>query len=115
MAEWVYDKSGKATIILDDDCFRNSNGQVIAWISGTNIYSLQGKHIGWFEHGVIRDSNNSAIGFIKNCGSLPSRPGLGGTPGMPGFSGRPGRPGFAGTPGKPGKGGWSNHALNSYF
>ena len=66
--------------------------------------------------GVIYDSNNKALGFLRNAtGHLPSRPGLGGTPGTPGFSGRPGRPGFSGVPGKPGRGGWSQEDLDAYF
>lgn len=115
MADWIYSKNGQATIILDKDCFRSNHGQVIAWVKGEHIYSLNGQHVGWFE-GVVYDSNNKALGFIRNCtGYLPSRPGIGGSPGIPGFGGRPGRPGFSGVPGKPGRGGWSQSDLSTYF
>ncbi|MCT7473463.1 hypothetical protein N5T11_09710 [Aliarcobacter cryaerophilus] len=80
------------------------------------MYSLQGRHIGWFEDGVLYDNQNKALGFLRNStGYLPSRPGMSGTPGMPGFSGRPGRPGLSGTPGKPGRSGWSSNDLANYF
>lgn len=117
MAEWAYGRNGRATIIVDNDCFRNSRGQVIAWINGINLYSLRGQHIGWYEKGIIYDNNNSVIGFIRNrTGHLPSTPGIGGTPGTPGFSGKPGKPGLSGVPGRPGHGGWSmNNDLDSYF
>lgn len=116
MAEWVFNKNGHATIIFDSDCLRSNNGSVTAWISGENVYSLSGKHKGWFVDGVLSDSNNMVIGFLRDCrGLLPSRPGLGGCPGMPGFAGRPGRAGFCGVPGKPGRGGWSNEDLASYY
>ena len=116
MAEWMFDGRGTASLILDENKIRNSRGQVVGWINGSNVYSLIGNHIGWFEAGVIYDSNNSALAFTRNrTGSLPSVPGIGGTPGMPGFSGTPGRPGFSGTPGKPGRGGWSRNNASTYF
>ena len=116
MSDWIFDRRGHATLILDSDCIRDSNGQVIAWISGANVYTLQGSHCGWLEAGVLADSSNQVLGFIRSAtGHLPSRPGIGGTPGTPGFAGRPGRPGFSGTPGRPGRGGWSNNDLASYF
>lgn len=116
MADWIFDRHGRATLILDSDCIRNSRGQVVAWISGDNVYTLQGRHCGWLEDGVLADSHNRVLGFLRNAtGHLPSRPGIGGTPGTPGFAGRPGRPGLSGTPGKPGRGGWSNEDLAAYL
>jgi len=116
MADWIFDANGNATIILDNDCFRDNYGRVIAWIDGNNVYSLNGYHIGWFEKGILYDSNNDVLGFLRNrTGHLPSIPGIGGTPGMPGFSGKPGKPGRSGTPGRPGYGGWSNENLRTYF
>ena len=112
----MFDRNGKATLILDDNKFRSNRGNVIGWINGSNVYSLNGNHVGWFDGGVIYDSNNCALAFTRNrTGSLPSVPGIGGTPGMPGFFGTPGRPGFSGTPGKPGQGGWSRHYADGYF
>jgi len=116
MTQWIFDRNGRATLILDSDCFRNNRGQVVAWISGTNVYTLNGRHCAWFEDGVLTDSHNRVLGFLRNAtGHLPSRPGIGGTPGTLGFAGRPGRPGFSGTPGRPGRGGWSTEDLQTYF
>lgn len=116
MANWLFDKGGSASLILDGDLVRSSRGVVVGWVVGSNVYSLNGKHLGWFEGGVIYDSHNCALAFSRNrTGTLPSVPGLGGTPGMPGFSGVPGRPGFSGTPGMPGRGGWSKHNAAEYF
>ena len=81
-----------------------------------NVYSLNGKHIGWFEDGVLYDSNNNAIAFLRDAsGYLPGRPGTSGVPGIPGIPGRPGKSGFSGTPGRPGKGGWSNKTIKQMF
>lgn len=116
MANWVFDKHGQPQLIYDSDCLRDGRGRVCAWLSGSNVYSTHGSHVGWFEQGVLCDSHNRALGFLANAvGSTPGRPGLSGTPGMPGFAGRPGRPGLAGTPGPPGRGGWSTHDLHLYF
>jgi len=116
MAEWVFDKNGRTKIILDEFCFRDSMGRVVSWKNNFNVYNLRGQHIGWYENGVLFDSKNRVLGFIRTrTGYIPSSPGLCGTPGMPGFSGIPGRPGFSGTPGKPGRGGWSKYDLESYF
>ena len=116
MADWIYGSNGQANIIHDNDCFRNKGGQVIAWINRNSVYSLSGLHVGWFDDGVLYDSDNNVIGFLRDCtGGLPSRPGIGGTPGTPGFCGRPGRPGLRGVPGRPGRGGWSTKNLANYF
>jgi len=115
MNNWIFNRNGRASAILDSDCIRSSHGQVIAWISGNNVYTLQGKHCGWFEEAVLYDSHNRVLGFLQNATNLSSRPGMGGIPGTPGFAGRPGRPGFSGTPGRPGYGGWSNEDLGTYF
>ena len=116
MAEWVFDRNGCPTLILDSDCIRNSRGQVLAWIYNNSVYTMQGRHVGWFENGVLSDSRNQVLGFTRNAtGPTPGRPGLSGTPGMPGFAGRPGRPGLAGAPGRPGRGGWSLENITAYF
>jgi len=116
MAEWLFDRNGRPRIILDAEKIRSRQGKVIAWISRNSVYSLQGRHLGWFEGGVVSDSGNCPIAFSRNrTAGLPSAPGMSGTPGMPGFSGVPGRPGLAGTPGRPGRGGWSRLDVEEYF
>ncbi|WP_460535989.1 collagen-like triple helix repeat-containing protein [Giesbergeria giesbergeri] len=112
----MFDRYGKPCVIWDDTKIRDRHGKVIAWLSGDNVYSLKGDHIGWFDHGVIFDSTNSALAFSRNrTTGLPSVPGLSGTPGMPGFAGTPGRPGYSGTPGRPGSRGWSNQNPTAYL
>lgn len=116
MAEWLFDRNGRARLLKDGDCFRNDRGSVVAWISGINVYCLGGQHVGWFDGGVLYDSKNRALGFGRDAtGYLPYRPGLAGVPGIPGFAGRLGRPGFSGAPGQPGFGGWSDKDLSGYF
>jgi hypothetical protein len=116
MVDWIYGSEGNATLIFDHDCIRNNHGQVVAWIKNIHVYNLNGHHVGWFEKGVLYDSNNDVLGFTRNrTGHLPSIPGISGIPGTPGFAGKPGRPGFSGIPGRPGFSGWSNKDLSTYF
>ncbi|HJZ41832.1 MAG TPA: hypothetical protein VJ203_15800 [Bacteroidales bacterium] len=116
MPEWIFNHIGRASLIYDKDCIRNNNGKVIAWIKDKCVFSLSGRHKGWFESGIFYDSNNRVIGFLlKATGHLPSSPGTSGTPGMPSFYGHPGRPAFSGIPGRPGYSGWSTYAFEQYF
>lgn len=48
MAEWLFDRNGRPRIILDAEKIRSRQGKVIAWISRNSVYSLQGRHRGWF-------------------------------------------------------------------
>ena len=116
MAEWIYNRNGKATAIDCCDCVYDSEGHFRLWISGNNLYNMQGHHVGWVDGGVFYDRNNRVIGFIRNyTGYIPSLPGMGGTPGMPGLGGRPGRPTFSLVPGRPGCSGWSDVLLEDYI
>jgi len=116
MGNWIFGRNGKATLLFDSDCIRKNKGQVIAWISGVNLYALNGKHIGWFENGVLYDSQNEVLAFTNDASEyLPSFLGISGTPGIPGFAGKPRRPGFSGVPGRPGIDGWSQNNLETYF
>lgn len=66
MTNWIYDSTGNATMIFENDYIRNNHGQVIAWINSINVYNLIGNHVGWFEKGVLYGSNNEVLGFIRN-------------------------------------------------
>jgi hypothetical protein len=78
MAEWLFDRGGRARILHDSDKLRNNQGQVIAWISENNVYCLRGRHVGWFEGGVVFDSRNCPIVARNRTIGLPSVPGIGG-------------------------------------
>lgn len=115
--EWLYNKNGQAKLFAYEDRFISSRGENLAWIYNENVYNIKnGKHVGWFEKGVLYDKDNKAIAFTRDCkGYLPYYPGLCGIPGTPGIPGKPGRPGFAGMPVRPGYGGWSNRNIEDYF
>ena len=74
-----------------------------------------GKHIGWYESGIVYDFDNKILAFERNAKGLPYYPSLCGTPCFPGIPGKPGRPCFSGIPGRPGNRGFSNQDVLEYF
>lgn len=116
MSDWLYNQQGKPILIYDGTNIRDAKGNLITWISGKNVYSLNAQHIGWFEGGVIYDSKNKALVFLPDAtGHLPYKPGLYGACGIPGLTGVSGRPGFPGAPGRPGFSGWSDEDPLAYL
>ena len=114
--EPVYGKNGLVVGWLDAEDILDLDGRYRALVRNGNIYSYQdGSHVGWFEDGVLWDSNFTAVGFLTSTTSGLALPGRGGTPGRPGRAGRPGRPGLAGVPGRPGRSNaWSTHSWESW-
>jgi hypothetical protein len=76
MTEWLFDRHGSPRLILDDDCVRSASGGVIAWISGDGLFSLTGRHIGWYEDGVIYD-RHTALSDLLTMRPVTCRAGLG--------------------------------------
>lgn len=115
--EWVYDKTGRCELIFDDDCFKNSRGEVVAWINDDKVYSRGGRHKGWFDDGVFYDLKNSPLGFLNNAkGNTPLRPIPCVPPVLPIPSIRPIRPVLSIPCIKPIQSmGWSTGALTTYF
>lgn len=43
------------------------NGSPSAYLDGDSIYGFNGKHLGWFSEGVIRDHDGYGVGFIEGA------------------------------------------------
>ncbi len=43
------------------------SGKPVAYISGENVYGFNGKHLGWWVKGIIRDHEGDAIGGTKDA------------------------------------------------
>ena len=110
MMDPIYGSSGEVVAWHDGTDVLNLHGQYIAFINNGSLISYRGDgHIGWFEDGVLWDSQFLAIGMLRNNSASLPKPGLGGTPG------RPGRPGIPGTPGRPGRSNsWSNRTWDEW-
>lgn len=116
MANWLYDKHGNATLIVDFGCIRSNHGQVLAWINFIHVYNLNGNHIGWFEKGILYDFNNDVLGFTKSrSGHLLSTPGISEINATTSFAGKPEKPEYGSIPGRPGVGGWTYKDLSTYL
>ncbi|MCP9751200.1 4-fold beta flower protein [Ferruginibacter sp. HRS2-29] len=46
------------------------SGKPVAYISDNNIYGFNGKHLGWWVKGVIRDHEGDAVGATKAASSM---------------------------------------------
>lgn len=49
---------GNATIYMWD-------GTAVAYIREEHVYGFNGVHLGWFDNGVVRDSQGAPVGFVK--------------------------------------------------
>ncbi len=66
----IFDHQGEAVAYVDTDeeatVFMWS-GLPVAYISGTNIYGFNGKHLGWINQGILYDHEGYGVGFFKNA------------------------------------------------
>lgn len=66
--ECLYDKNGIVKIFRFNDRFISRSGKNLAWIYNENVYHISsGRHIGWFEKGVLFDQDNKVMAFTRNC------------------------------------------------
>lgn len=71
----LFDSKGKAIafINLDDLTIYLWEGKPVAYLSQSNgdynIYGFNGKHLGWFIKGIIRDHEGDAVGSTKEATS----------------------------------------------
>jgi len=55
------------------------SGKPLAYLTedregGFHIYGFNGKHLGWFVKGIVRDHRGSAVGGIEEVFSSPTKP-----------------------------------------
>ena len=52
----LYDISGRAVAYCDDGAhIFLFSGKPLAYLTGRSVYSFQGRHLGWFGDGWVRD------------------------------------------------------------
>jgi hypothetical protein len=72
----LYDSEGRPVAYLADDLtiYLWSGKPVAYFYSGngaTHVYGFNGKHLGWFDKGLIRDSEGDAACGVKSVVRLP--------------------------------------------
>ena len=117
MAKWIYDRSGRPQIIVDNNRFLDRSGnKTMGWIDGTGTFTLTGQHAGWFENGVLSDLRNQWAGFTEDAAAeIPSRPELTQTRPIPDICKSPTRPDFEDPPTRPERGDFSTIPLDYFF
>lgn len=59
----------------DDGTIYLWSGIPTAYLNGTSIYGFNGRHLGWFADGIVRDSGGRRAGYIEEALAV-----YGGTP-----------------------------------
>jgi hypothetical protein len=70
----LFNSSGVATAYIDTDDALTIylwNGTPVAYLvtngDSFHIYGFNGKHLGWYEDGIVRDHSGYAVGFQKGA------------------------------------------------
>ena len=70
----LFDSAGTPTAYIDmkeDMTIYLWNGHPVAYLTPASdsfsIYGFNGKHLGWFENGIIRDHKGFGVGFVKGA------------------------------------------------
>lgn len=71
-----YDNYGRPTAYTEGDAhIYLFTGEAVAYIDRDAVYGYNGKQLGWFEDGWIRDLNGCCVFFSENAtGSGPVKP-----------------------------------------
>ena len=71
-----YDRNGKPIAYTEDSIhIYLYSGKPVAYIDNDAVYGFNGKHMGWFENGWIRDLKGTCVYFTENAsGSGPMKP-----------------------------------------
>lgn len=77
----LFNRAGAAVAYVDGEDGSTIylwGGAPVAYLDGTSIFGFNGRHIGWFEDGVVRDGRGERAGFtedtIASIGSTPRFP-----------------------------------------
>ena len=61
----LFDKNGNAKAYIDNNTIFDWNGTPFAYIyidnNNYHLYNYNGKHIGWYDNGILYDNNGYAI------------------------------------------------------
>lgn len=67
----LFNKEGKAIAYIDtkdsDRTIYLYSGEPVAFVSETDVYGFNGKHLGWYEKGIVRDHRGEKMGNTKKA------------------------------------------------
>jgi hypothetical protein len=72
----LYDSKGRPTAYSEDGVhIYTFSGLPVAYVSDGSVYSMEGKHLGWFAKGWLRDNKGRCVFFTDIAeGSGPMTP-----------------------------------------
>ncbi len=74
MSITLYSKIGSPIAYMEDDChIFLFTGKTVAYIDGDSIYNYNGRHLGFFEDGWIKDHDGFYLFFTENATGGPNR------------------------------------------
>jgi len=66
----LFDTKGTAVAYIADDgegTIYLWNGNAVAYLLQDKVYGFNGKHLGWFDSGIMRDLKGAQVGFVKSA------------------------------------------------
>ncbi len=74
MSYIFYNKRGSLIAYTEDNChIFKFNGEPLAYINEDSVYTYEGKHLGFYQDGWIRDNDNMCVFFTKGAKNGPPR------------------------------------------
>ncbi len=69
-----FNRSGTPSVYMDDGSYIYFyNGECAAYIFNGSIHHFDGRHLGFFKNGWIRDKNGKCVLFTQNAKGGPER------------------------------------------
>lgn len=69
----IYNRFGYPELrLLENGRFVTFGGKSAGFLRRESIYDYRGRHLGWFENGVLRDHWGNVIGFGESPSDYPS-------------------------------------------
>ncbi len=60
----IYNRFGKPIYrLFDNGRIVDFSGRSFGFLQGNSLYNYQGRHIGWYSNGIVRDHSGNVVGF----------------------------------------------------
>lgn len=75
MAIDLFDRNGNPVAYAEDDeHIHTFDGRAVGYVADGSVYSYSGAHLGWLEHGLVRDHNGNVVFFSPGSSGGPLKP-----------------------------------------
>ncbi len=70
----IFNREGKTVGWLHRDAILDRDGVHRAFINSSAVYTYQGRYLGRFEDGFLRDRDGHAVSFVRGASGGPTTP-----------------------------------------